>query len=77
MLKLKDKQDVLMRYNKYGDSIRKITRDTGFSRNTVREYIREFEEDRKVLIEQDPTVMQSVKGQASNMSQAAIHNPEM
>jgi len=56
MLKLKDKLDVLMRYNKYGDSIRKIARDTGFSRNTVREYIREFEEDKKALLKQDPDI---------------------
>jgi transposase-like protein len=51
---LKDKLDVLMRYNKYGEGIRKIARETGFSRNTVREYIRKFEEDRKALMKQDP-----------------------
>src|SRR6056297_2391504 len=56
MLKLKDKLDVLMRYNKYGDSIRKIARDTKFSRNTVREYIREFEEKRNSLLNQNSDV---------------------
>jgi len=55
-LKLKDKLDVLMRHNKYGESIRKIARETGFSRNTVREYIREFENQRNALIEKDPNI---------------------
>ena len=56
MLKLKDKLDVLMRHNKYGEGIRKIARETGFSRNTVREYIREFEKQRNALIEKDPNI---------------------
>lgn len=45
-----------MRYNKYGEGIRKIARETGFSRNTIREYIREFEKGKKTLIEQDPDI---------------------
>ena len=53
MLKLKDKLDVLMRHNKYGEGIKRIAKETGFSRNTVRDYIREFEETRKILIERD------------------------
>ena len=56
MLKLKDKLDVLMRHNKYGEGIREIARKTGFSRNTVRDYIREFDDSRKSLIEKDPSI---------------------
>jgi transposase-like protein len=54
MIKLKDKLDVLMRHKKYGEGIRRIAKETGFSRNTVRNYIREFEESHKILIEQNP-----------------------
>ena len=53
MLKLKDKLDVLMRHYKYGEGIKKIAKETGFSRNTVRDYIRKFEKKRKILISQD------------------------
>ena len=56
MLKLKDKLDILMRHNKYGEGIKKIAKETGFSRNTVRDYIREFEETRRILTKQDPTI---------------------
>lgn len=53
---MKDKLDVLMRHYKYGEGIKKIAKGTGFSRNTVRDYIREFEVNRKRLIENDPCV---------------------
>lgn len=56
MLKLKDKLDVLMRYTKYGESKRQISRETGFSRNTVRNYIREFEDNRESLIEKSSEI---------------------
>jgi hypothetical protein len=56
MLKLKDKLDVLMRHNKYGEGIREIARITGISRNTVRDYIREFDDSRKALVEKDPNI---------------------
>lgn len=56
MLKLKDKIDILIRYYKYGEGIKQIAKITTFSRNTVRDYIREFEEKRKKLIEQDPSI---------------------
>ena len=56
VLKLKDKLDILMHHYKYGMGIKKIARETGFSRNTVRDYIREFEEKRKLLIKQDPNI---------------------
>jgi transposase len=54
MVKLKDKLEILMRHNKYGEGIRKIARETGISRNTVRDYIREFEKEHKKLTEQEP-----------------------
>jgi len=53
---LKDKLDVLMRHFKYGEGIKKIARETTFSKNTVREYIREFEEKRAVLIADDSSI---------------------
>lgn len=56
MLKLKDKLDVLMRHYKYGEGIKKIAKETKFSRNTVREYIREFEQKRGILISQNSDV---------------------
>jgi len=56
VLKLKDKLDILMRHFKYGQGIKRITRETKFSRNTVRDYIREFEEERKLLIEQESNI---------------------
>jgi len=48
MLKLKDKLDVLIRHNKYGEGIREIDRITGISRNTVRDFIREFDDSLKL-----------------------------
>jgi len=45
-----------MRHYKYGEGIKKIARETRFSRNTVRDYIREFEEKRKILIDQNPNI---------------------
>lgn len=56
VIQLKDKLDILMRYYKYGEGIKRIAKNTGFSRNTVREYIREFEEKRNALIVQDPDI---------------------
>lgn len=53
---MKDKLDVLMRHFKYGEGIKKIARETTFSKNTVREYIREFEEKRAALMEADPSI---------------------
>lgn len=53
---MKDKLDVLMRHFKYGEGIKKIARETTFSKNTVREYIREFEEKRAALIGGDSSV---------------------
>ncbi len=50
MLKLHDKIDILMHYFKYGESIKKISRKTGISRNTIRSYIKEYEERREILI---------------------------
>ncbi len=56
VLKLKDKLDVLMCHYKYDEGIKKIARETKLSRNTVRDYIREFEEKRTLLISKDPNV---------------------
>lgn len=56
MLKLKDKIDVLMSYFKHGESIRKIAKKTGFSRNTIREYIRDFERKREALLKENPSM---------------------
>lgn len=56
MLKLKDKLEILVHHYKYGEGIKKIAKTTSFSRNTVRDYIREFEEKHKALIEQNPDI---------------------
>lgn len=56
MIKLKDKLDILMRHFKYGEGIKKITRETKFSKNTVRTYIREFEEQRNILLKDNPDI---------------------
>jgi len=43
------KQSIIIRYFRQGESQRKISRDLGVNRNTVRRYIEEYEQERKKL----------------------------
>ena len=42
MITMKEKQDVLLRFFREGDSKSKISRDLGINRRTVRRYIEEY-----------------------------------
>ncbi|WP_027308883.1 helix-turn-helix domain-containing protein [Caloramator sp. ALD01] len=48
MIKLKDKQEIILEYIRNGKSQRQISRETGISRETIRKYINEYE---KKLVE--------------------------
>lgn len=44
MINLKEKQDIILKHFREGKSQRKISKETGFSRETVRKYISAYEE---------------------------------
>lgn len=44
MIKLGEKQEIILKYLKDGKSQRQIQRETGISRDTIRKYIKEYEE---------------------------------
>ena len=44
MINLKDKQKIILDYIKNNKSQREIQRETGISRDTIRKYIKEYEE---------------------------------
>jgi transposase-like protein len=48
VIKLKDKQEIILEYIRNGKSQRQISRETGISRETIRKYINEYE---KKLVE--------------------------
>ncbi|HZK60578.1 MAG TPA: IS21 family transposase [Anaerovoracaceae bacterium] len=51
MIKLKTKQEIILMHIRGGKSQREISRITGRDRKTIRKYIREYEEDRRNLLE--------------------------
>lgn len=56
MLKLSHKLDILRGYFNEGKKIKQLERVTGVSRNTIRTYIRDFEEKRNKLSSQGATI---------------------
>ncbi|HHE37813.1 MAG TPA: hypothetical protein ENL20_04490 [Candidatus Cloacimonetes bacterium] len=46
------KQEIIIRSNRNGESISRISRETGVCRKTVREYIRVYSEEKKRLREE-------------------------
>ena len=53
MIKLKSKQEIVLMHIRDGKSQREISRITGRDRKTIRKYIREYEEKRRCLIENE------------------------
>ncbi len=51
MIKMNQKQDVIIRYFRKNESIRAITRATGLHRKTVTKYVKEYEINERNLIE--------------------------
>ena len=51
MIKLIQKQNILLMYYREGKSHRAIARETGMDRKTIRKYIQKYEEQQKELIE--------------------------
>lgn len=49
MVKMREKQDIILRYVRDGESIRKITRETGMSRRTVSKYVSEYLSHKEAL----------------------------
>lgn len=44
VIKLEDKQEIILKHFREGKSQRQIHRDTGIARETIRKYIRQYEE---------------------------------
>ncbi len=51
MINMKTKQEIILMHIRDGKSQREISRVTGRDRKTIRKYIREYEEDRRKLLE--------------------------
>ena len=49
MITLKNKQEIILRHYREGDSIRKISRDLGLNRKTVSKYLKAYESRQKQL----------------------------
>lgn len=49
MVKMNEKQHIILRYVRDGESIRKITRETGMSRRTVSKYVTEYLSHKEAL----------------------------
>ncbi|MCP4403121.1 MAG: IS21 family transposase [bacterium] len=49
MVQMLEKQDIILRYVRDGESIRHISRATGISRRTVRKYVTEYEAHKQAL----------------------------
>ena len=43
MINLNEKQDIILKHIREGKSQRKISKETGVSRETIRKYIRQYE----------------------------------
>ena len=54
MIKLKQKQDILIMFFRDGKSQRAIPRETGVSRKTISKYIKEYEVQKNQLLGADP-----------------------
>ena len=50
------KQDILIMFFRDGKSQRAIERETGISRKTISKYIKEYEEQKRLLLETNPLV---------------------
>ncbi|MCP4404947.1 MAG: response regulator transcription factor [bacterium] len=46
-----EKQDIILRYVRDGESIREITRETGISRRTVSKYVSEYLSHKEALVQ--------------------------
>lgn len=51
MIRLTDKQKIIISYYREGKTQRQISREEGISRKTIRKYLREYEEKKKKLME--------------------------
>jgi macrolide-specific efflux system membrane fusion protein len=51
VIKLNEKQEIILMHIRDGKSQREIARITGKDRKTIRKYIKEYEENRRILIE--------------------------
>jgi transposase-like protein len=61
MLKLSQKLDILRGYFNEGKKIKQLKREVGISRNTIRNYIRDFEEKRNELTSQSATIEEIIE----------------
>ena len=50
MIRLIDKQKIIISHYREGKTQRQIKRETGVNRKTIRKYIREYEEKKNILI---------------------------
>ena len=50
MINLLQKQELILKHYREGESQRDISRQTGISRKTIRKYINQYEEKRKELL---------------------------
>ena len=53
MITMVDKNSILIRYHRQGESIRSISKDLDLSRNTVRKYLRDHDQMRSRLTTED------------------------
>lgn len=53
MITLSQKQQIIISAFRDGKSLRAIARDTGIDRDTVTKYVRDYEEKRRRLLEQN------------------------
>src|SRR5690625_307599 len=51
MIKLMEKQEIILSHFREGKSQWQIHRDTGIARKTIRKYIREYEENKRNLLD--------------------------
>lgn len=56
MITLSQKQQIIISAFRDGKSLRAIARDTGIDRGTITKYVRNYEDKRRQLLEQNDTV---------------------
>ncbi len=61
LIKLSQKQDVLIMFLRDGKSQRSIERETGISRTTISKYIKEYEEQKRKLLAANPEAVVDIR----------------
>ena len=69
MISLEKKQQIILRYYHDGESQRKIHRETGISRKTIRKYIQKYEQAKNELLENS-------SGCHSHLAQDLVDKPQ-